>query len=165
VARAESRNAPVAFQHFARCISRGRFSVRQFEGQLLEPRIPSALSPRIVERNAAMAQKVQVVLVDDLDGGPADETVTFSLDGVSYEIDLTHDNAAALRDALAPYVGHGRRIGSATRRTTSRAPRSRNSGPGNPAEIREWAKGQGIAVNERGRISADLKAKYDAAHA
>lgn len=111
-----------------------------------------------------MAQKVQVVLVDDLDGGPADETVTFSLDGVSYEIDLTHDNAAALRDALAPYVGHGRRIGSG-RRPATRAPRSRNAGPGNPAEIREWAKSQGIEVNERGRISADLKAKYDAAHA
>ena len=112
-----------------------------------------------------MAQKVQVVLVDDLDGGPADETVTFSLDGVSYEIDLTHDNAAALRDALAPYVGHGRRVGAATRRSSARAPRSRNDGPGNPAEIREWAKSQGIEVNERGRISADLKAKYDAAHA
>ena len=111
-----------------------------------------------------MAQKVQVVLVDDLDGGPADETVTFSLDGVSYEIDLTHDNAAALRDALAPYVGHGRRVGSG-RRSTARAPRNRNSGPGSPAEVREWAKSQGIAVNERGRISADLKATYDAAHA
>ena len=111
-----------------------------------------------------MAQKVQVVLVDDLDGGPADETVTFSLDGVSYEIDLTHDNAAHLRDALAPYVGHGRRVGSG-RRSSTRAPRSRNSGPGNPAEIRDWAKSQGIAVNERGRISAELKAKFDAAHA
>ncbi len=62
-----------------------------------------------------MAQKVQVVLVDDLDGGTADETVTFSLDGVSYEIDLTHDNAARLRDLLAPYVGHGRRIGGGRR--------------------------------------------------
>ncbi|MFN8168463.1 MAG: Lsr2 family protein [Candidatus Nanopelagicales bacterium] len=112
-----------------------------------------------------MAQKVQVVLVDDLDGGPADETVTFSLDGVSYEIDLTHDNAAALRDALAPYVGHGRRVGASRRTTSARAPRSRATGPGNPAEIREWAKAQGIAVNERGRISAELKAQYDAAHA
>lgn len=111
-----------------------------------------------------MAQKVQVVLVDDLDGGTADETVTFSFDGVSYEIDLTHDNAAAMRDALAPYVGHGRRVGSG-RRASTRAPRVRASGPGNPAEIREWAKSQGIAVNERGRISAELKATYDAAHA
>jgi hypothetical protein len=110
-----------------------------------------------------MAQKVQVVLVDDLDGGPADETVTFSLDGVSYEIDLSHDNAAALRDHLAVYVGHGRRVGSAGRRTTSRARRS--TGPGNPSAVREWAKAQGIAVNERGRISATLQSQYDAAHA
>ena len=111
-----------------------------------------------------MAQKVQVVLVDDLDNGPADETVTFSLDGVSYEIDLSHDNAVALRDALATYVGHARRVG-APRRAGSRRSRSVASGPGNPAAVREWAKGQGIAVNERGRISADLQAKYDAAHA
>jgi len=112
-----------------------------------------------------MAQKVQVVLVDDLDGGPADETVTFSLDGVSYEIDLTHDNAAALRDALAPYVGHGRRVGSGTRRTASRrAPAGSSTGGTDPAEIRAWARSQGIAVNERGRISAELLAKYRAAN-
>ncbi len=111
-----------------------------------------------------MAQKVQVILVDDLDGGAADETVTFSLDGVSYEIDLTTANAAAMRDALAPYVGHGRRIGS-SRRAPSRSSRGTNSGPGNPAEVRDWAKAQGITVNERGRISAELKAQYDTAHA
>ncbi|MBI1378118.1 MAG: Lsr2 family protein [Frankiales bacterium] len=110
-----------------------------------------------------MAQKVQVVLVDDLDGGTADETVPFSLDGVSYEIDLSHDNAAALRDLLAPYVGHGRRVGA-----PRRSPRTRSARGGSgtsPAEIREWAKSQGIAVNERGRISADLQAKFQAAHA
>jgi hypothetical protein len=106
---------------------------------------------------------VQVVLVDDLDGGTADETVTFSLDGVSYEIDLTHDNAAHLRDALAPYVGHGRRVGG-PRRSAGRGAARAHSGT-DPAEIREWAKGQGIAVNERGRISAELRATYDAAHA
>jgi hypothetical protein len=108
-----------------------------------------------------MAQKVQVVLVDDLDGGTADETVTFSLDGVSYEIDLTHENAARLRDALAPYVGHGRRVGGA-RRSGGRAPKS--SGGADPARVRAWAKQQGIAVNERGRISADLMARFEAAH-
>jgi len=110
-----------------------------------------------------MAQKVQVVLVDDLDGGTADETVTFSLDGVSYEIDLTHDNAAHLRDALAPYVGHGRRIGG-SRRSSGRGS-ARSQGGTNPAQVREWAKSQGIAVNERGRISAELQATYEAAHA
>jgi hypothetical protein len=110
-----------------------------------------------------MAQKVQVVLVDDLDGGTADETVTFSLDGVSYEIDLTHDNAAHLRDALAPYVGHGRRVGG-SRRAGSRGA-ARAAGATNPAEVREWAKSQGIAVSERGRISAELQATFEAAHA
>jgi len=108
-----------------------------------------------------MAQKVQVILVDDLDGGTADETVTFSLDGVSYEIDLTHDNAARLRDLLAPYVGHGRRIGGG-RRTSARAVKA--SGGTEPAQVRAWAKSQGIAVNERGRISADLMATFQAAH-
>ncbi len=110
-----------------------------------------------------MAQKVQVVLVDDLDGGTADETVTFALDGVSYEIDLSHDNAAALRDLFAPYVGHGRRVGGPRRASGRGAGRAR--GGTNPAEVREWAKSQGIAVNERGRISAELLARYQAAHA
>ncbi len=108
-----------------------------------------------------MAQKVQVILVDDLDGGTADETVTFSLDGVSYEIDLTHDNAARLRDLLAPYVGHGRRTGGG-RRSSARAVKA--SGATDPAQVRAWAKSQGIAVNERGRISADLMATFQAAH-
>jgi hypothetical protein len=113
-----------------------------------------------------MAQKVQVVLVDDLDGGHAEETVTFSLDGVSYEIDLSHDNAAALRDVLAPYVGHGRRVGGSRRGAARPGTRARTStAPGNPAEVRAWAKGQGIAVNERGRISAELQSQFDAAHA
>lgn len=113
-----------------------------------------------------MAQKVQVVLVDDLDGGSADETVTFALDGVAYEIDLSRDNAAALRDTLATYVGHARRLGSAGARRgggRSRARAAGTDGP-SPAEVREWAKSNGIAVNERGRISADLQAKFQAAH-
>lgn len=112
-----------------------------------------------------MAQKVQVVLVDDLDGGTAEETLTFSLDGVSYEIDLSHENAARLRDLLAPYVGHGRRVGSARRTSSSGSGRTTGKSTGgiDPAEVRAWAKGEGIAVNERGRISADLLAKYQAA--
>ncbi len=110
-----------------------------------------------------MAQKVQVVLVDDLDGGTADETVTFSLDGVSYEIDLSHDNAARMRDLLAPYVGHARRATGPRRAAGGRG--ARGKGGTNPAEVREWAKSQGIAVNERGRISADLMARFQAAHA
>ena len=102
-----------------------------------------------------MAQKVQVVLVDDLDGGHAEETLTFSLDGVSYEIDLSHDNAAQFRDAMAPYVGHGRRIGG-SRRTSSRSA-GRAPGSPDPAEV--------IEVNERGRISAELMSRFLAARA
>jgi hypothetical protein len=104
-----------------------------------------------------MAQRVVVTLVDDLDGGPADETVTFGLDGTNYEIDLSSANAARLRDALANFVANGRRAG---RSTAGR----RRASPGDSALIREWAKSQGRAVNERGRISAELRAAYEAAH-
>ncbi len=67
-----------------------------------------------------MAQKVQVLLVDDIDGGTAEETVTFALDGVSYEIDLTAENAAQLRDSFSRWVGHARKAGSGSRGSGSR---------------------------------------------
>jgi hypothetical protein len=108
-----------------------------------------------------MAQKVQVLLVDDLDGGPADETVTFALDGVSYEIDLTTANAATLRDAFGTWVGHARKVGGRSARTTGS--RSRSS-RGDAQAIRDWAKAHGHKVSERGRISAEVKAAYEAAH-
>ncbi len=108
-----------------------------------------------------MAQKVQVVLVDDIDGGTADETVSFSLDGVAYEIDLTTANAGKLRDALAPWVGHARRVGGRTRTGARRAGTSRSSG-GKNAEIREWARANGYSVSERGRIPAEVKSAFDA---
>jgi len=106
-----------------------------------------------------MAQKVQIVLIDDLDGGPADETVSFALDGATYEIDLSNANANRLRNAFSPFVGHARKS------TRSAARRSRGSGRSNrSAEIRQWAKSQGLKVNERGRIPADLVAKFEASH-
>jgi nucleoid-associated protein Lsr2 len=105
-----------------------------------------------------MAQKVQVILVDDIDGGAADETVSFAVDGTSYEIDLSKKNAAQLRDALAPWVG------SARKASGSRSRRSRSGRTNDSADVRAWAKGKGLAVSERGRISADIRAKYDAAH-
>ena len=110
-----------------------------------------------------MAQKVQVVLVDDLDGGTAQETVSFALDGVSYEIDLSAANAAALRDALSTWVGHGRRVGGRVRATRRGGAQSsgRASG-GESAAIRAWARSNGYTVNERGRIPAEVKAAYDA---
>ncbi len=105
-----------------------------------------------------MAQKIHVVLIDDIDGRDADETVRFSLDGSSYEIDLSASNAARLRSAMAEFVGHARKVSSRGGR------RARGGGQGKSAEIRAWAREQGLQVNERGRIPADLAAKFDAAH-
>jgi hypothetical protein len=105
-----------------------------------------------------VAQRVQILLEDDLDGSAAEETVTFGLDGVSYEIDLSKKNAAKLRDALALYVGSGRRVaGRASRRSRGRAA----SGP-SASEVREWARAKGYEVSDRGRVPADVRAAYDA---
>ena len=106
-----------------------------------------------------MAQKVNIVLVDDLDGSEATETVTFGLDGTTYEIDLNDKNAAKLRDALALYVGSARKAGRSGRASGGRQARG---GDSRVAEIRAWAKEQGLSVNERGRIPADIVEKYDA---
>ncbi|WP_380169152.1 Lsr2 family protein [Jannaschia sp. R86511] len=110
-----------------------------------------------------MAQQVNVVLVDDLDGTPADETVTFGLDGITYEIDLTVDNAAKLRDSLAEWVGHGRRVGGA-RRKGSRSVTKRSSVGSDNATIREWARANGHEVSERGRIKAEVIEAFNAAN-
>jgi len=112
-----------------------------------------------------MAQKVQVVLVDDLDGGDADETVSFSLDGVSYEIDLSEANATKLRDAFGVYVGSGRRVGGRSRGRSGRGSSGgggarRGGRDGDTARIREWARANGRQVSERGRISAELREAY-----
>lgn len=112
-----------------------------------------------------MAQKVQVVLVDDVDGGEAVETVTFGLDGVSYEIDLSEDNASEFREAIAAWVGHARRVGgrstSSRRRSTGTKPARAES---DTASVREWARQSGYQVSDRGRISAEVREAYDAAH-
>jgi len=118
-----------------------------------------------------VAQKTQVTLVDDLDGSQADETVRFSLGRDTFEIDLSKSNAKKLRDALSAYVSAGRRVGGRGRPAARVVSRSRgrgraaaSSGSATPAQIRSWAKSKGIKVNERGRISADIVAKYNAAH-
>ena len=107
-----------------------------------------------------MAQKVNIILVDDLDGSEADETVTFGLDGTTYEIDLNDGNAAALREALSGYVGHARKVTGGARRGRKAAAGSSS----NTKDVREWAKGQGMDVSERGRISGEIQQAYDAAH-
>jgi nucleoid-associated protein Lsr2 len=106
-----------------------------------------------------MAQKVTVELEDDLDGGPADETVRFGVDGAEYEIDLSKKNAAALRRKLAPFIEHARKAGRGQRRRGGRTASSRERS----ADIRAWAKDQDIAVSARGRIPASAVEQYEAA--
>jgi hypothetical protein len=106
-----------------------------------------------------MAQKVTVALEDDLDGGPAEETVRFGLDGSHYEIDLSAKNATAFRRQLAPFIGHARKAGRGPRRRAGRSASSRERSGG----VRAWAKDQGIAVSDRGRIPAGVVEQYQAA--
>jgi hypothetical protein len=109
-----------------------------------------------------MAQRVNIILVDDIDGGDADETVTFGLDGATYEIDLSSKNAAKLRDAVAPYVGHARKV---TGRRSSGGRRAAGAGNGPSArEIREWARANGWNLSDRGRVAAEVRQAYEAAH-
>ena len=112
-----------------------------------------------------MAQKVQVILVDDVDGGEASETVSFALDGVSYEIDVSEANAAKLRDALAPWVGHARRVGG---RAGGRA-RGGKSRPTSErtdlSDVRTWARENGYDLADRGRIPANVIDAFEEAHA
>jgi hypothetical protein len=112
-----------------------------------------------------MAQKVVVQLVDDLDGSPIEpgsgSTVAFAVDGTNYEIDLSDEHAAQLRDALSPYLKAGRRVGG--RRT---AARSAGSSPAasEAAAMREWAHAQGMKVSQRGRVGADVVEAYRSSH-
>jgi len=111
-----------------------------------------------------MASKTLVILEDDLDGGEADETVSFSLDGVSYEIDLSAKNATKLRDALASYVGSARRVGGRAARGRAGSAKGSRAGAVNTSEIRDWARAKGLDVSERGRIPATIIEQYNAAH-
>jgi hypothetical protein len=113
-----------------------------------------------IEENE-MAQKFELFLVDDLDGGKADETVRFSFDGRSYEIDLSAANAERLRASLQPFVAAARNARPADRRSAGR----RTTGSrARSAEIRTWARTRGINLSERGRIPAAVVELYDAAH-
>jgi hypothetical protein len=105
-----------------------------------------------------LARRTVVTLEDDLDGGPADETLQFGIDGREYEIDLSRKNAARLRKQIAPFIEHARRAGRRARRPVRTAASRRRS-----RDIREWARKQGIELSERGRIPANVVDKYDAA--
>ncbi len=121
-----------------------------------------------------MARRIVHQLVDDLDGTVLEvgsgETVLFSVDGTAYEIDLTDENAAALRDALAPYIAAARRVSARTSSTSSASPRAgaarrqKRAGQRDYAPVREWAAQNGYALSERGRVPAAVLEAYDAAH-
>ncbi|MEX5270980.1 Lsr2 family protein [Kocuria sabuli] len=112
-----------------------------------------------------MAQTVKIILEDDLDGGPAEETVRFGLDGTQYEIDLSEENAAKLRDAVRPFIAKARRAQAKQSPKQARSGSARPTGKSNPdtAAIRQWARENGHPVSDRGRIHQDVqKAYYDA---
>lgn len=105
-----------------------------------------------------MAQRVTVILEDDLDGSKATETIQFGLDGVAYEIDLNTENASHLREALAPWVGAARRMSG--RKNPARTSTRRSD----LNEIRAWARENGHEVSDRGRVAQTIVRAYDAAH-
>jgi Lsr2 len=107
-----------------------------------------------------MAQTIQVLLIDDLDGGEAAGTVRFGLDGTEYEIDLSAAHSDELRRALEQYLAHARRTGGAAR---SAARSWRGGDAVDTAKVREWAKGQGIEVKDRGRVPAGVVEQYQTA--
>ncbi len=111
-----------------------------------------------------MAQKVQTLFIDDLDGSEADGTVRFALDGAAYEIDLNPGHAQQLRDALARYVSAARRVGGAARQPARGGGRGASASGLNTTEVREWARAQGIDVKDRGRVPAELVVKFKAAN-
>ncbi|MEV8442081.1 Lsr2 family protein [Actinosynnema sp. NPDC051121] len=116
-----------------------------------------------------MAQKVLVQLIDDLDGNPTDdgETVSFGLDGVSYEIDLRPENAANLRDSLAEFVTSARRSGGRAKRravTTTHRVVAESRTKEQTKAIRDWARGNGYELADRGRIPANIIEAFEAAH-
>jgi hypothetical protein len=107
-----------------------------------------------------MSKSVSVIITDDLDGSENAQTVSFGLDGVAYEIDLAKKNRAKLEHALAPFIQAARRVPRSGRRRGSRS----GAAPADRSAVRDWARSAGLQVSERGRISADVLRRYDAAN-
>ena len=106
-----------------------------------------------------MTRKIQILFIDDLDGSEAEGTVRFGLDGAEYEIDLSAEHARELRDALARYVDAARRPGGGARRSGRSRTRAPAGGPGS-TQVRDWARAQGIDVKDRGRVPAEVVARF-----
>jgi hypothetical protein len=106
-----------------------------------------------------MAQRKQIVLTDDLDGSAASETIRFALEGSQQEIDLNAEHAEQFRKSVQPFIDAARKAGARTRRVSRAA---RPSAPSQTA-VREWARGQGMEVKDRGRVPDELIVKFQAA--
>jgi hypothetical protein len=108
-----------------------------------------------------MAQRITTLFIDDIDGGEAEGTIRFGLDGAEYEIDLNAEHSEELRNALADYVSHARKVGGIARRGAARA--SQRSSTMDTVAVRTWARDQGIDIKERGRVPATVVEQYHAA--
>lgn len=108
-----------------------------------------------------MSTRTTILLEDDLEGGPAQETLRFSLGGAEYEIDLNASNAAEFRRQLEPFASRARKAGDGRRARAART----SSGRQRSGAIRAWAKAQGITISDRGRIPASVIERYEAATA
>jgi hypothetical protein len=106
-----------------------------------------------------VVQRTQVLYVDDIDGSDAEGTVRFGFDGTDYEIDLNKQHADQLAQAIGPFIAAARKVPS-----SRRPARGLRAGRQNLSDVRAWARDQGIKISERGRIPADVLAKYNAAH-
>jgi hypothetical protein len=108
-----------------------------------------------------MAQRIQTLFLDDIDGGAAEGTVRFALDGTEYEIDLSSAHSDELHNTLRKYVDHARKVGAMARRSGSRG--GRRPSTVDTVAVRAWARENGYDIKDRGRVPADLVAKYEAA--
>jgi hypothetical protein len=106
-----------------------------------------------------MAQKIQTLFIDDIDGGAAEGTVRFALDGVEYEIDLSAKHGEELRAALGTYVAHARKVSNSARKGTAARP-SRKPSTVDTVAVRAWARENGYEIKDRGRVPAELIARY-----
>jgi hypothetical protein len=105
-----------------------------------------------------MAQKIQTLFIDDIDGGVAEGTIRFGLDGSEYEIDLSAKHGGELRSTLDKYVTHARKLSGTTRRSNTRS--GRKSSAVDTVAVRAWARERGYDIKDRGRVPADIAAKY-----
>jgi hypothetical protein len=106
-----------------------------------------------------VAQRTQILYVDDIDGSEAEGTVRFGLDGAEYEIDLNKKHSAQFTKAIRPYIDAARKVSSSRRPARGSRPARHNQ-----SDVRAWARSQGLKISDRGRIPADVLARYESAH-